>query len=528
MKILVADKIAKEGLKILEAGGDFQVDFKPEITKEELVESITDYDALVIRSRSKVPAEVLENAGNLKVVGRAGVGLDNVDIPTATRLGIIVMNTPDGNTISAAEHTVSLMMALSRNVAQADKSMKEGRWDKKKLAGVEVFGKTLGVIGLGRIGRHVAKCSAAMEMRVIAYDPQVSPEQVKKLGIESATLEEIIKESDYITVHTPLNDATRGLIGAEQFKYMKKTVRIINCARGGIIDEQALINALEEDKIAGAAVDVFTKEPLPGDSPLRNAPNLLLTPHLGASTAEAQEKVAVQIAQQIVSVLKGGEIINAVNAPSIDPELLEVMRPYLNLAESLGRFSSRYAESRIIKITCSYSGEVLEFPLEPITTAVVKGILEPTTDITVNYVNAPNLARERGIEIVESRSSQQFQYTNLISVETEDEKGTKNKVCGTLYTKEMPRLVILNDRHFNAYPEGNMLVIRNKDVPGIIGAVATILGNHGINIAQMSWGRSKPLGDAKTIINIDQTISPDVVKEIGALKDVLSVRFLVV
>ncbi len=528
MKVLVADKIAKEGLKILENEKDIQVDFKPTITPEDLAEIIGDYDALVVRSRTKVPAKILERGKKLKVVGRAGVGLDNVDIPAATRLGIIVMNTPDGNTISAAEHTMSMILALARNIPDADNSMKAGRWDKKRLTGVELYGKTLGVIGLGRIGQAVAKRALAFEMRVLGCDPHVSPDAIRKLGIESASLEQVVKESDFITVHTPLTDETRGIIGEEEFRYMKNSACVVNCARGGIIDETALVSALEEKRIAGAALDVFTKEPPAGDSPLRKCENAILTPHLGASTKEAQEKVATQIAGQIVSALKGKEIINAVNAPSIDPELLEDMRPYLNLAERLGTFSSRYAAARVVRITCRYSGGVLDYALAPLTTAIVKGFLEPISDLTVNYVNALGLASERGIEVVESKSSVQYQYTNLITVETELENGEVNKVCGTLFSREMPRLVILNDRHFNAFPEGNMLVIKNRDIPGIIGAVATILGNHSVNVSRMTWGRSEPLGDAMTIINTDQPISSEIVKEIGALGDVLSIRFIYV
>jgi len=525
VKILVADKIADEGLQILKDGGNFEVAYKPEITPDEMAGIIPEFDALVVRSRAKVPASVLEKAKNLKVVGRAGVGVDNVDVTAATRRGIIVMNTPDGNTISAAEHTMSMLMDLSRNIARADKTMKEGKWEKKVLTGVELYGKTLGVIGLGRIGKAVARRALAFDMRVICFDPGVSPEEIQKLGMVNATLEEIIKESDFITVHTPLTEKTKGLIGEEQFKYMKKNCRIINCARGGIIDEHALLKAINEGRIAGAALDVFTAEPLPEDSPLRKCDKILLTPHLGASTVEAQEKVALQVAMQIVTYLKGGEVINAVNAPSIDPELLRAMRPYLDLAERLGKFASSYADSRVVKINCWYSGGILDYPLAPLTTAVVKGFLEPETDLSVNYINAMNLAKERGIEVIESKSTTSQQYANLISVETEMENGERHKVSGTLYTTDMPRIVILNDRHFNAVPEGNMIVIKNRDVPGIIGAVATILGNHAINIAHMTWGRSKPLGDAMTIINTDQEITGDIIREIGKLKDVLSVKF---
>ncbi|MBN1900753.1 phosphoglycerate dehydrogenase [Candidatus Sumerlaeota bacterium] len=528
MKILVADKIASEGLEILKDGGNFEVVYKPEVTQDELAQIIGDFDALVVRSRAKAPAAVLEKGKNLKVVGRAGVGVDNVDVATATRLGVIVMNTPDGNTISAAEHAFSLLMAMARNIAFADKTMKEGKWEKKILTGVELYGKTLGVIGLGRIGKAVALRALAFEMRVLCFDPVVSPEEIEKIRLIPATLEEIIKESDFITIHTPLNDKTRGMIGEEQFKYMKKTARIINCARGGIVDETAVLKALDEGKIAGAALDVFTTEPLPEDSPLRKNPRLLLTPHLGASTVEAQEKVALQVAQQIVTYLKGGEVINAINAPSVDPSLLSIMRPYLNLAEKLGKFVSLYAEDRAAKINCEYSGAVLDYPLAPITTAAAKGFLEPMAEFPVNYINALKLAQERGMEIVETKISTSHQYANLISIEVTLEDGNKVKAAGTLYTKDMPRIVLLNDRHFNAIPEGNMLVIKNKDIPGVIGAVATILGKHKINIADMTWGRSKPHGDAMTIINTDQEITPNIVEEIAKEKNVLNVKFITV
>ena len=315
-------------------------------------------------------------------------------------------------------------------------------------------------------------------------------------------------------------------VKSDNLRYMKKNCRIINCARGGIIDENALLQAINEGKIAGAALDVFPVEPLPEDSPLRKCEKLLLTPHLGASTVEAQEKVALQVAEQIVTYFKKGEIINAVNAPSIDPELLKVMRPYLDLAEDLGKFASSYADSRVVKINCLFSGSILDYPLKPITTAIVKGFLEPLTDFAVNYISAMNLAKERGVEVVESKSTLEYQYTNLITIETEMENGQTNKICGTLYTKEMPRIVILNDRYFNAVPSGNMLVIKNKDVPGTIGTVCTILGNHNVNIADLTWGRNKPLGDAMTIINTDHEITADIVKEIDAHENILSAKFI--
>ncbi|MGB9692983.1 MAG: phosphoglycerate dehydrogenase, partial [Candidatus Sumerlaeaceae bacterium] len=345
-KILVSDKISDEGLEILKKGG-FEVVYKPEISHEELVKEIADYDALVIRSRTVVSADVLEHAKRLKVVGRAGVGLDNVDVKTATKLGIIVMNTPGGNTISTAEHTMAMLTSLARMIPQADRSMKEGKWDKKRFVGVELFRKTLGVIGLGRIGTEVAKRALAYGMRVLAYDPYISSEVAKKLGVHPASVEEICKEADFITVHVPLNDQTRNLIDKAQIEMMKPTVRLINCARGGIINEDALLEALQSGRIAGAALDVFTQEPLPADHPFRKLDNVVLTPHLGASTSEAQEGVAKEVAEQVVDALKGHVIRNAVNAPSVDPAILEQLRPYLELARRMGKFMAQFVTKPI-------------------------------------------------------------------------------------------------------------------------------------------------------------------------------------
>lgn len=525
VKILVADKIPDQGIKILENNGAFHVDFKPEITQDEIVATIADYDALVVRSRAKAPKDVIEKGKKLKVIGRAGVGVDNVDVKAATEAGIIVMNTPGGNTISTAELTIAMMLSLARHIPAADKTMKEKKWDKKSFTGVEVFGKTLGVIGCGRIGSEVIKRMQAFGMTVLAYDPFIPPEGIKKLGAEPTTVEEIVKNSDFITVHTPKTAETAGIIGENEFKYMKKTARIINCARGGIIDEQALYNALKEERIAGAAIDVYSTEPLPDDSPFRELKNCVLTPHLGASSKEAQMNVALQVAEQIVEVLKGGEIKNAVNAPSVDPQILAELRPYLNLAEKLGKFLSQYLKNdRVKKLTVKYSGAVLDFPTAPITTAFMIGFFQRISTGVVNFVNALNHAEQHGVEIVESKTNILYQYTNLLSLEAKTEDGKELAISGSLLTPEMPSIVMFNDKHFNAMPEGNLIVIENNDVPGIIGAVGTLLGEKKVNIDQLTWGKSEKAGTALTIININQEIKDDLIKAISKLKDIVAVQ----
>jgi len=525
-KILVSDKISKDGLKVLTEKGGFQVDFLPESTQDQIKEIIPNYAAWIVRSRSKATADIIERAEKLKVIGRAGVGLDNVDVEAATKRGIVVMNTPGGNTISTAEHTISMLLALSRLIPAADASMKAGKWDKKSFMGVEVQGKTLGVIGLGRIGQAVAKRMSSFEMRVIGYDPFVTEERIRSLGIETATIDQIVREADFLTVHTPLSDETRGIINAKTIAKMKPSVRIINCARGGIVDEAALLEALQSGKVAGAALDVFEKEPLAEDSPFRKLANVVITPHIAASTTEAQEMVAIQVADQIVDFLKFGTIRNAANAPSVERELLEVLRPYLNLAEKLGKLLGQYVKERVKRLEVQLSGTVLEYPLTPITTAAAKGFLEPRAEASVNYVNAMNVASTRGVEVLETRRSEQHQYTNLVTVETLTESGKVNSVSGTLFTPKRPRIVILDDKHFDALPEGNLIVIENKDVPGIVGSVGKVLGDYMINIGEMTWGRRVADKIAMTIINVDNVVSPKVLEELGALPNVMSVQVI--
>lgn len=523
-KILVADKIPEDGIKILQADGAFAVDYKPEITEDELAEIIAEYEGLVVRSKPKVTEKALEKAKKLKVIGRAGVGVDNVDVKAATKYGIIVMNTPGGNTISTAELSVAMLLAVARHIPQAHGTMKQGKWEKKLFTGTEIFGKTLGVIGCGRIGAEVIKRMQSFGMKVLAFDPHVSPDMIGKLGVESTSVEEIVKKADFITVHTPLNDETRGIIGENEFKYMKKNCFIINCARGGIIDEAALVNALKEKKIAGAAIDVYSKEPLAEDSPFRGLDNCILTPHLGASTKEAQMNVALQVAEQIVDVLKGGEIKNAVNAPSVDPQILIELRPYLDLAEKLGKFLSQYVKGRVTQLHAKYSGAVLDYPIAPITTSFLIGFFQRISTGVINFVNAFNQAKDHGIEIIESKSTTVYEFANLLTLEAKTEDGTVASISGSLFTPTMPRIVMFNDKHFNAYPEGNMIALENKDVPGIIGMVGTFLGNKHINIDQMTWGRAEKHLNAMTIINVDKPVSADIIEELSKLPNVISVK----
>lgn len=523
-RILVSDSLSDEGLNILKSAG-FQVDHKPEISQEDIAKEIENYDALVIRSRTTVTPEIIKNGKNLKVVGRAGVGLDNVDVATATQHGVIVMNTPGGNTVSTAEHTMAMLTSLARSIPQADRSMHEGRWDKKKFVGVELFGKTLGICGMGRIGSEVVKRALAYGMKVLAYDPFINEEAVKRLGVTKATVDEICQNADFITVHSPLNAQTRNLLNKERFAMMKKGVRVLNCARGGIVDEQALLEGLQNGTVAGAALDVFEVEPLPADHPFRSMDNVIMTPHLGAATSEAQEGVAREIAEQIVEVLQGKMIRNAINAPSVDPAILDQLKPFIDLARRMGRFMSQFVCSPARALRVYYSGSVLDYPVASVTNAALIGFLEPMTEgSVVNFVNAGTIAKDRGIEVIEQTSSKLYNFANLITLEVECEDGTKNFIGGTLFTKDNPRIVVVNDKFFDVVPEGEMIVIENKDVPGIIGSVGTVLGKHNVNISQMTWGRTLPGSDAITVINVDQPVSEDMIKEIEKLPNIISAR----
>lgn len=520
-KILVSDKLSEKGLDILREHKEFNVDLKIGLKPEELKSIIKNYDAILVRSSTKVTRQIIE-VSNLKVIGRAGVGLDNVDLEAATSKGIIVMNSPSGNTISTAEHTMSLILALSRNIAPADKSMKSGEWNRSKFTGVELYNKTLGIVGLGRIGQAVAKRAMSFGMKVIAYDPFLSKDVAVKLGIESKELNKLFAESDYITFHIPLTEDTRNLISAKRIPMLKKGVRIINCARGGIVNEIDLAKALEEGKVAGAALDVYTKEP-PQNLPLVNFDNVLLSPHLGASTKEAQVNVAVEIAEQVRDALLGRGIRNAANFPSVSPDTYKALQPMFDLAEKTGLLMGQFVEGRINSVGVIYSGEASRFDTTPLTMSVLKGLLTPVLKDTVNFINALSLAKERSIKVKEEKSSELEDFTNLISLEVKTDKG-QFRLAGSLFTKKDPRIVKINDFYVEAIPKGHMLIIYNVDKPGIIGNLGSLLGKHDINIAGMTFGRLKKGGKAITVLNIDSPPSSKVLDKIKKLKHIKEVK----
>ena len=520
-RILVSDKLSEEGIKILRESKDFEVDVKTGLKPDELKSIIKKYDALVVRSSTKVTKDIIQ-ASNLKVIGRAGVGLDNVDLKAATNRGIIVMNSPSGNTISTAEHAISLMLGLSRNIAPADKSMKAGEWNRSKFKGAELYSKVLGIIGIGRIGQAVAKRAKSFGMKVVAYDPFISREVAEKLDIELADLNYIFKNADYITVHVPSTEETRNLISDKQISLMKKNVRIINCARGGIVDEVAIAKALEENRIAGIALDVYLQEP-PKDLKLVKYEKALLTPHLGASTDEAQVNVAVEIAEQVRDALLGRGIRNAANFPSVDPETYKVLQPLFNLAEKMGLLMGQFTEGRINEVEIVYYGEISKLDTKPLTMSLLKGMLTPILQETVNFVNAIALAKERSIKVKEEKSSEIQDFTNLINLKVKTEKGTCS-IAGTLFTKKEPRIVKINEFYVEAIPQGHMLIINNIDKPGIIGNLGNVLGKHKVNIAGMTFGRMKKGGRAITVLNIDSGVDDKLLNKIKKLDHIMEVK----
>lgn len=522
-KILVSDKLSLEGIDVFRQDADFQADVKLGMKPHELKSVIADYDALVVRSDTQVTSDIINSASKLKVVGRAGVGLDNIDIPAATRAGIIVMNTPDGNTISAAEHTVAMILSLARNIPQANASMKAGKWERSKFMGVELHGKTLGIIGLGRIGSEVAKRARSFGMKLVAYDPFASPEKANSLGAEIVSLEELLKVSDFITPHAPKTKDTAHLIGAKEILIMKKGVRLVNVARGGIYDEAALADAVGSGHVGGVALDVFEVEP-PKDSPLLGFDNVITTPHLGASTEEAQVNVAVALAYQIIDALKGGTISNAANIPAIDLAEWRELKPYFDLAEKLGSFAAQLsADLRLKSIRISYSGDVASKKIQALTLVIVKSLLERATPERINFVNAPIIARERGIEVTESKSSESTDYTNLVMLSLITSE-TAISLSGTLTSFGEARIVEINGFRVDVVPSGNLLLFFNRDVPGVLGKVSTILGNDGVNIAGLTNGRKGPGEDAVTIFSVDNEVPANSLIAIAAVDGLHDVR----
>jgi D-3-phosphoglycerate dehydrogenase len=525
IKILVSDALSEEGLKILKEVKEFQVDVNTELKPETLKEAIKDYDVLIVRSATKVTREIINAAEKLKVIGRAGVGLDNVDLDAATQKGIIVMNTPAGNTISTAEHTMSMVLSLSRNIPQANASTKKGEWKRSKFMGVELYTKVLGIVGFGRIGSEVAKRAFSFGMKVLAFDPFLSREVAESLGVEIVELKDLLERSDYITVHTPLTDETKHMISTQEFAVMKKGVRVINCARGGIIDEAALVEAIKAGKVSGAALDVFEKEPLAPESELLKLDNVVTTPHLGASTEEAQVNVAIEVAEIVRDALLGKGIRNAANYPCLEPEVSHILEPYIKLAEKLGMFSSQLVEGRFQELSITYSGEIIQYNLSPLTMALVKGILSPILKETVNFINAVSLARERGINVREAKSSKEGEFVNLIQLEIKTDKESK-RIAGTLSANKQPRIVKIDEHYMEVTPLGEMVVLQNWDRPGIIGNLGTLLGKHNINIAAMTFGRRERGGKAISVLNVDSTVSPELLEKIRKTENVLEVKII--
>ena len=521
MKVLISDNLSPRGVEILKNAG-FDVDFRSKTPAEEIEQIIGDFDALIIRSATKVTAALLEKATRLKVIGRAGSGLDNVDIPAATKKGVVVMNTPGGNTVTTAEHTIGMLFACARMIPQAYASMKAGKWEKKKFEGVELWDKTLGVVGLGAIGGVVASRCAALGMKVLAYDPFISVEKARALGVELADLPTIWKRADFITVHTPKTKETANLINTATIAQMKDGVRIINCARGGIVNEQDLYEALKSGKVGAAAFDVFEKEP-PENHPLMTLDNFIATPHLGASTQEAQENVATAVAEQVVDYLVGGTVRNAVNVPSVPADQLPTLSPYINLAERMGLFQAQLCEGGLTEVLVEYSGEVASLKLEPVTLAALKGLLTPILEENVNYVNAPLIAKSRGIEVKVSTSSVASEYTSLVTIRIKA-GGQQLSVAGTINSKKEPRIVQVDNFPMEAVPEGDMLVLMNNDKPGVIGGIGMLMGENGINIARMQFGRESAGGRAISVVSIDSPVSEAIMAKVRKLPNVLSVK----
>src|SRR5579862_643030 len=521
-KVLISDALSPAAVQIFKDRG-VEVDFEPNLgkDKEKLAAIIGDYDGLAIRSATKVSAKILEGAKNLKVIGRAGIGVDNVDVPAATARGIIVMNTPFGNSITTAEHAISLMLALARQIPEADASTRAGKWEKNKFMGVEIFAKTLGVIGCGNIGSIVAERALGLKMKVIAYDPFLSEERAADLGVDKVELDELFKRADFITLHTPLTDKTRNIVDAAAIAKMKKGVRIVNCARGGLVDEAAIAEALKSGHVAGAAFDVFSVEPAT-ESPLFNLPNVVCTPHLGASTSEAQENVALQVAEQMSDYLLRGAISNAINFPSISAEEAPRLKPFVALAEKLGSFAGQLTETGLIKVGICYEGAVAQMNTKALTAAAVAGVLRPMLQ-DVNVVSAPIVAKERGIAVEETRREAEGDYDSLITVTVVTDRQTRS-VSGTVYADGRPRIVNIKGIRIDAEFGPSMLYVTNQDKPGFVGRFATLLAEAGINIATFHLGRESAGGNAIALVEIDGAVPPAVLARVQQIQNVQQVK----
>ncbi len=524
-RILVSDKLDKQGLEILQAAPGLEVDNKPGLPADELKKIIGAYEGLVIRSGTKVTADLLEAAHALRIIGRAGIGVDNVDVDAASKRGVIVSNTPGGNNVTTGEHAISMMLACARDIPQANATLRAGQWKRNDFIGVEITGKTIGVVGLGNIGAIVADRAKGLKMNVIGYDPFVNADAAARLGVELVSLDEIYARADFITIHTPLTADTRGLIGQPSIAKMKKGVRIVNCARGGIIDEAALLAALESGHVAGAALDVFATEPPAKDDALVVHPKVVATPHLGASTGEAQLNVAIAVAEQIRDFFADGTIRNAINVPSLSAEAAGAVAPFVLLGEKIGNMHAQLAGCAPSEIVIAYNGDVADMDIRPVNAAVLKGLLSSVLDVPLNAVNAPFLAKDRGVKIVEVRNRDTKTFTSSIAV-TFKRGEQKRLVEGAVFGGHIARIVRFDDFFLEAIPEGNILILHNRDVPGVVGRLGTFLAQHGVNIAGLALGRSGPGGEAVAFYHVDSPLNGDQLAELRRLQDVTSAQMV--
>jgi D-3-phosphoglycerate dehydrogenase / 2-oxoglutarate reductase len=524
-KVLVADAISPKGVEALREGGQLEVQVETGLPEKSLLSIIPEYQGLIVRSQTKVTGRVIEAAKSLRVIGRAGVGVDNVDVESATRKGIVVMNTPGGNTVSTAEHAFSLLVSIARSIPQADASVKAGRWERKSFEGVELSGKTLGIIGMGRIGTEMARRAIAFGMHPVVYDPYLAPSRARLLQVELfEELPDVLSRADFVTLHIPLTEETRHLLRSETLALCKRGVRIINCARGGLIDESALHDCLLSGQVAAAALDVYEVEPPPANFALRGLPNVVFTPHLGASTIEAQESVGIEIAEAIRSLLLEGVIRNAVNVPNVDPETLAVIGPYLTFGEKLGRLLRQMAPKRSENLRINYSGKVNEADTALISRYILTGFLEEAGGSEVNHVNAMSLAQTLGLSLLETRESVTGEFTDLVEVTAGT--GSETVSAAGTFIGASPRIVKINDRHIEARPSGVLLVLENRDVPGIVGQIGTLLGEQRVNIANMSLSRDHVGGEALTVLNLDSAPSEELVAAILTNPSITAVRVI--
>ncbi|MEB3285063.1 MAG: phosphoglycerate dehydrogenase [Candidatus Sericytochromatia bacterium] len=522
-RVLVSDPIEPSGLSALQ--GVAQLDVRTDLSPEQLLAIVGEYDAWMVRSQTKVTAELLAAASRMRIIGRAGVGVDNIDVPAATRQGVVVVNSPAGNTIAAAEHTLAMLFALARHVGPADAATKRGEWKRSKYVGCELFKKTLGVIGLGKIGSHVARVARAAGMRVVGYDPFVTAERAAEMGVTLSDVESVVSQADFLTLHVPKTPETTNLISAEMLRKAKPGLRIVNCSRGGIIDEAALVEAIDAGLVAGAALDVFAKEPLENDALRALGDKVLLTPHLGASTEEAQLNVAIDVAEQIAEVLQGGEARSAVNIPNVRAELVERLRPAMGLVEKLGAVAAQLADGPIEAVTITFAGTLADVESRPLTNALLKGLLTPALAERVNFVNAGLLAKERGIQVSEVRTDDADDYVELVRV-TIRTSTRERIVAGTLLNADLPAIVQVDDYAFNLFLKGALLFAPHQDVPGSVGKVGTILGENAINIFGMQLGRRGVSGPALMVLNLDHPAPEVVLNEIRALQGFFDIKMV--